>query len=223
MKDAVKTYFNINLEPKEHSLKGWNWGKAEFAKHELHFNVANRPAFEIPYSEVTNLNLAGKAEVAVEFASGETAPKDKKSKKKATAGVDQLVEMRFYVPGTQKKEVDGEDGASENGDEAAKEHEVAAANHFYDTLKEKADIGEVAGVTIATFLDILFLTPRFVFRTGSIALSAKYANGRFCTEVVTISICTSLHSVCVVKHTTTRSSTIMSRNIFSFPSPTTYI
>lgn len=140
-------------------MKGWNWGKAEFSKHELYFNVANKPAFEIPYSEVSNLNLAGKAEVAVEFASGD----GKKKKNKATAGVDQLVEMRFFVPGTVKKG-DGEDG--DNGDNASEDgekgEEMQAANLFYETLKEKAEIGEVAGVTYATFLDILFLTPRQV-------------------------------------------------------------
>lgn len=66
--------------------------------------------------------------------------------------------MRFYVPGTVKKgEGEGEDGASDNeGGE-----EMNAATLFYETLKEKADIGEVAGDTFATFLDILFLTPRF--------------------------------------------------------------
>ncbi|RPB27707.1 SSrecog-domain-containing protein [Terfezia boudieri ATCC MYA-4762] len=154
VREVVKRFYNINVEHKEHALKGWNWGKAEFSKHELHFNVANKPAFEIPYSEVSNLNLAGKAEVAVEFASGD----GKKKKNKATAGVDQLVEMRFFVPGTVKKG-DGEDGddASEDGE---KGEEMQAANLFYDTLKEKAEIGEVAGVTYATFLDILFLTPR---------------------------------------------------------------
>jgi hypothetical protein len=63
--------------------------------------------------------------------------------------------MRFYVPGTVKKG-EGEDGASD-----AEGEEMSAATLFYDTLKEKADIGEIAGDTFATFLDILFLTPRY--------------------------------------------------------------
>lgn len=98
----------------------------------------------------------GKAEVAVEFASGD----GRKKKNKATAGVDELVEMRFFVPGTVKKG-EGEDGdnISEDGE---KGEEMQAVNLFYETLKEKAEIGEVAGVTYATFLDILFLTPRYV-------------------------------------------------------------
>lgn len=151
--------YKINLEHKEHALKGWNWGKAEFSKTELHFNVANKPAFEIPFSEVTNSNLAGKNEVAVEFATADgTTNGDAagKKKKKSFAQLDQLVEMRFYVPGTVKKG-EGDDNASD-----AEGEEMSAATLFYDTIKEKADIGEVAGDTYATFMDILFLTPRFV-------------------------------------------------------------
>ncbi|KAI5804445.1 hypothetical protein EDC01DRAFT_643438 [Geopyxis carbonaria] len=157
VKDAFKVYYKINLEHREHALKGWNWGKTEFSKNELHFNIANKPAFEIPFSEVTNSNLAGKNEVAVEFATADsmttTANGDAKKKKKSFAAVDQLVEMRFYVPGTVKK------GEGEEGSDAERE-EMSAATLFYDTLKEKADIGEVAGDTYATFMDILFLTPR---------------------------------------------------------------
>jgi len=128
----------------------------------LYFNVANKPAFEIPFAEVSNSNLAGKNEVAVEFATadaggGGTDEAGNKKKKKAAAQLDQLVEMRFYVPGTVKK---GDEDAG--SDAEGEEKEMSAANLFYDTLKEKADIGEVAGDTYATFLDILFLTPRFV-------------------------------------------------------------
>jgi structure-specific recognition protein 1 len=155
VKEALKAYYKVNLEHREHSLKGWNWGKAEFSKQELHFNVANKPAFEIPFSEVTNSNLAGKNEIAVEFStadgSGANGAGGRKKGKNAAA-VDQLMEMRFYVPGTVKKE--GEDGSDNEGEE------MGAANLFYETLKEKADIGEIAGDTYATFLDILFLTPR---------------------------------------------------------------
>lgn len=80
--------------------------------------------------------------------------------KKAAAGRDQLVEMRFYVPGTTtKKEADGEDGEGSDGEQ---EQEKNAATLFYETLMEKAEIGEMAGDTIATFLDVLHLTPRHV-------------------------------------------------------------
>ena len=130
--------------------------------------MQNRPAFEIPYSEITNTNLAGKNEVAVEFslpADGDTGTNGalggaRGKGKKAGAGKDQLVEMRFYIPGvtTKKEALEGEDAPSDaEGDE-----EQNAANLFYDTLMEKAEIGEVAGDTFATFLDVLHLTPRYV-------------------------------------------------------------
>lgn len=158
----MKTYYKVNIDQREHALKGWNWGKAEFAKQELYFNVANKPAFEIPFVEVSNSNLAGKNEVAVEFATadgsaGAINAETGKRKKKSAQGLDQLVEMRFYVPGTVKKGEGDEDGSGGEGEG----EEMSAANLFYDTLKEKADIGEVAGDTYATFLDILFLTPRY--------------------------------------------------------------
>lgn len=160
----MKTYYKVNVDQREHSLKGWNWGKAEFSKQELYFNVANKPAFEIPFAEVSNSNLAGKNEVAVEFATadgsaGAINAETGKRKKKSAQGLDQLVEMRFYVPGTVKKGEGDEEGSDKEGEG----EEMSAANLFYDTLKEKADIGEVAGDTYATFLDILFLTPRYVY------------------------------------------------------------
>ena len=163
MKDTLKSYYNVTMDHREHALKGWNWGKTEFQKHELLFNVAHKPAFEIPYSEVSNLNLAGKAEVAVEFSSAATegASSNKKKKNKAAAGSDQLVEMRFYVPGLIKKvDGDGEAGSDKEGE--GEVEEMHAANVFYDTLKEKAEVGEVAGVTYGHFSDVLFLTPRYV-------------------------------------------------------------
>ncbi|TVY48912.1 FACT complex subunit [Lachnellula occidentalis] len=162
-----KNWYSTNLEHKEHALRGWNWGKGEFGKAELAFNVQNRPAFEIPYSEISNTNLAGKNEVAIEFslpANGDDTGTNgalggaRGKGKKAGAGKDQLVEMRFYIPGTttKKETLEGEDAPSD----AEAEEEQNAANLFYDTLMDKAEIGEVAGDTFATFLDVLHLTPR---------------------------------------------------------------
>ncbi|KAK3313409.1 hypothetical protein B0H66DRAFT_351052 [Apodospora peruviana] len=159
-----KNWYSTNLENKEHSLRGWNWGKAEFGKAELTFNVQNRPSFEIPYSEISNTNLAGRNEIAVEFAvdgagkgaNGTQNGSSKNKGKKASAGKDQLVEMRFYIPGTTtRKEAEGGEAGSD-----ADEEEKNAVTLFYDTLIEKAEIGETAGDTIATFLDVLHLTPR---------------------------------------------------------------
>ena len=108
--------------------------------------------------------MAGRNEIAVEFAVNDGAKANgqngapEKNRKKATAGKDQMVEMRFYIPGTTtRKEAEGGEAGSD-----ADEEEKNAVTLFYDTLMEKADIGETAGDTIATFLDVLHLTPRFV-------------------------------------------------------------
>ncbi|KAK3179255.1 FACT complex subunit [Lecanicillium sp. MT-2017a] len=163
---VFKNWYSTALEQKEHALRGWNWGKAEFAKSEITFSVQNRPAFELPYAEIGNTNLAGRNEVSVEMSlpqdgndtGAETKDGVHAKGKKAAAGKDQLVEMRFYVPGvtTTKKEGDGEEAEGSEPEEEEKN----AATQFYETLIEKAEIGEMAGDTIATFLDVLHLTPR---------------------------------------------------------------
>ncbi|KAL3451685.1 FACT complex subunit pob3 [Aspergillus insuetus] len=167
---AFKVWYGINVESREHALRGWNWGKAEFTKAELAFNVQNRPAFEIPYSEISNTNLAGKNEVAIELSlsadanDSKPAGSTKNRGRKAAAGTDELVEMRFYIPGTAVKTEKGikeENADEENEEEGAEEgEEQNAANLFYEVLMEKAEIGDVAGDTFATFLDVLHLTPR---------------------------------------------------------------
>lgn len=217
------------MESREHALRGWNWGKAEFGKAELAFNVQNRPAFEIPYSEISNTNLAGKNEVAVEFnlgaepatngVNGHKEGSTKNRGRKAAAGRDELVEMRFYIPGTvtkKEKTEDGEDGAEDQEEEDVEE--TNAANLFYETLIDKAEIGEVAGDTYATFLDVLHLTPRFVIEDYK---STWVAN--MMTEDDSISTCTKVHSDYEAKHTTTKFNINPSRNSSSFPKTTKHI
>lgn len=225
MSKAFKIWYGINIESREHALRGWNWGKADFTKAELSFNVQNRPAFEIPYSEISNTNLAGKNEVAVEFSLGDNQPNGssgqpgstKNRGKKAASGPDELVEMRFYIPGAVKKEKgtkedDGEEG-EEKGEEEEEEEveEQNAANLFYETLMDKAEIGDVAGDTFATFLDILHLTPRYV-----VSGNYGYLGINELAEVVLISTCTNLPSGYVERRTTTRSNTLRSRNSSCF-------
>ncbi|WPG98108.1 fact complex subunit pob3 [Acrodontium crateriforme] len=166
LQKCFKVWYGVDLVQKEHALRGWNWGKGELGRNELTFNVRNQPAFEIPYTEISNTNLAGKNEVAVEFSlsgDGEDSGTNgnlggaRGKGKKMGGAVDQLTEMRFYIPGTETRK-----GKNEDGDEAdgAEDEEHNAANLFYEALMDKADIGEVAGDTYATFLDILHLTPR---------------------------------------------------------------
>ncbi|KAI5369356.1 Putative structure-specific recognition protein [Septoria linicola] len=164
---CFKVWYGVPFEHKEHALRGWNWGKNELGRNELAFNVRNQPAFEIPYTEISNTNLAGKNEVAVEFslpADGEDTGTNghlggaRAKGKKMGGAADQLTEIRFYIPGTEKRaKGDDEDGEDAEEEEAEQQN---AANLFYETLMNKAEIGEVAGDTYATFQDILHLTPR---------------------------------------------------------------
>jgi FACT complex subunit SSRP1/POB3 len=120
----------------------------------------------VPLAKVSNTNLVGKNEVAVEFA----LPKD--GEKAEREGGDELVEMRFYVPGMKEKDKEEErDSDAENvHDEDVGETTTAATvclnvsscnmQDFYETLKEKASIGEVAGESIVTFTNQLLTTPR---------------------------------------------------------------
>ncbi|KAF5131772.1 hypothetical protein DV495_001954 [Geotrichum candidum] len=150
LKTGLRNNFNVTLETREHSLRGWNWGKADFGRGEMTFNVAGKPAFELAYSDVSNSNLMGKTEVAVEF-------NLQQPRERVKAG-DELVEVRFYVPGTVTKNEGEDDNEDENGAEDAEQ--TSAAQVFYESLKEKADIGDVAGEAIVSLSDILFLTPR---------------------------------------------------------------
>ncbi|KAI5951404.1 POB3 [Candida jiufengensis] len=152
LKQELTRNFHINLEHKEHSLRGWNWGKTDLARNELIFNINNKPSFELPYDSISNSNLTGRNEVAVEF----NLDQDKIG--------DEVVEMRFYVPGTtmdfETKIIKNEDGEDEEIVETNLESEQNAAQAFYEQLKEKADIGQIAGEAIVSFSDALFLTPR---------------------------------------------------------------
>lgn len=161
---AFKNWYSVPFDVKEHSLRGWNWGKAEFGKLELSFNVQSRSAFEIPYSEILSTNTPAKNEVAVEFslpAEGDKTEGPRPAGKKLGAAQDELTEMRFYIPGksTVTKKDKKEKGSGSEADEE-EEEEINTAQVFYETLLEKADIGDVAGVTLATFMDVLHLTPR---------------------------------------------------------------
>ncbi len=124
-----------------------------------------------------------------------------------------MTEMRFYIPGTTtRKEAEG--GEAGSGDEEEKN----AVTLFYDTLIEKAEIGETAGDTIATFLDVLHLTPRFV----PFALKDAYPQiSNNPAEAGSTSTCTTPRSVSGARRTTTRSSTRLSRSLWSSRSPTT--
>ncbi|SCU98686.1 LADA_0H14730g1_1 [Lachancea dasiensis] len=157
IKNDFKRRFNVQVEQREHSLRGWNWGKADMARNEMIFAYNGKPTFEIPYSHISNTNLTAKTEVAIEF--------DLTKEDYNPAG-DELVEMRFHVPGTIQDENDNE-GQDTKQPKAEGEEDVnmekelkPAAESFYEELREKADIGEVSGDAIVSFQDVFFTTPR---------------------------------------------------------------
>ncbi|EMD40210.1 hypothetical protein CERSUDRAFT_112414 [Gelatoporia subvermispora B] len=148
----MKQHFSIALETKEVSVKGWNWGVTDFQGDDLAFVVSNKTAFELPLTNVANSNIAGRTEVSLEFA----APSN--SKKPSKGAPDEMVEIRFYVPGTHTRSARGSDAGSQKSDD--EEEEISAAQAFHDTVKEKAEIGQVSADVILSFEEVLVLTPR---------------------------------------------------------------
>ncbi|CAG8474080.1 6852_t:CDS:10 [Ambispora gerdemannii] len=146
LRELIKLNYRLNLEIKELSVRGWNWGKTDFQGSQLLFNVGNKTAFELPLNQVANTNLASRNEVSLEFMQPEQMDEDAQRGASKKAQVHELVEMRFYIPGTVT--VTG-------GDE-----EISAASMFHEMVKEKADLGQVSGEGIILFSDILLLTPR---------------------------------------------------------------
>ena len=92
---VIKSCYSLNLEQKEVSLRGWNWGNTAFQNNQLIFSVGNKTCFEVPLNEVANTSLASKTEVMIEFAPPDLGPDSEGKRIKE----DVLVEMRFFVPG----------------------------------------------------------------------------------------------------------------------------
>jgi len=165
-----KEHFGLTLETREVSFKGWNWGVTDFQGaslfpctrsflrgrlgEDLAFTVSDRTCFELPLRHVANSNIAGRTEVSLEFSNLTPAGRGGQSKQLG----DELTEIRFYVPGTISK-LKGSDAGSTKSDNEDEE-EISAAQVFHDTIKEKAEIGQVTGDMILSFEDVLVLTPR---------------------------------------------------------------
>ncbi|BGP11492.1 FACT complex subunit POB3 [Rhodotorula toruloides] len=173
------SYYNITIETKDISVRGWNWGVAEVQADDLAFLVAGKPSFTIPLNVVQNTSIT-KAEVALEFGSSLPPPpagdaEDPVAKKKRLRAMpDEVSEMRLYIPGSargmKKKgdkakakaegDVKGEDESEEEDEDEEDEEGEAAAQAFHDAVKEKAAIGLIAGETICTLPEVLCTTPR---------------------------------------------------------------
>ncbi|KAF8625924.1 hypothetical protein AX17_006650 [Amanita inopinata Kibby_2008] len=152
--NLLKNHFGITLETKEVFFKGWNWGVTDFQGQDLAFVVSDKTAFELPLRHVANSNIAGRTEVSLEFAAPSSS-----SKTAAKSLGDEIVEIRFHVPGTHTKlKGTGSDAGSQQSD--IEDEEISAAQVFHDMIKDKAEIGQVTGDLILSFEEVLVLTPR---------------------------------------------------------------
>ena len=171
-----KQHFAVQLESKDVSFRGWNWGSTDFqgffnhhnlfllsltlmmtfivVGQDLVFLVGNKTAFELPLQFVANSNIAGRTEVSLEFQpQAPTKPKPSKHTP------DEMAEIRFYVPGTRTREPRS-DAGSQKSDAEDEGEEMSAAQAFHNTVKERAEIGQAAGDIILSFEEVLVLTPR---------------------------------------------------------------
>ena len=82
-----KQNYSLDMLDRELSVKGWNYGTANFKGGVLGFEVGSKEAFEIPLSYV-NQCLPGKNEVTLEFHNNDDA-------------AVMLSEMRFHIPQSQ--------------------------------------------------------------------------------------------------------------------------
>ncbi|UZJ54955.1 hypothetical protein CBS101457_004275 [Exobasidium rhododendri] len=163
---AIAEYYQKRLDQVEISTRGWNWGSAKIEENEVKFLIREKLAFEIPVEQIANSNVAGKTEVSMEFINAEQqhpvantgTTTNGASKSKKSRG-DQLVEMRFHIPGNVEKGSDDENDDNEEGEDDQVEQETAASA-FHEAIKAKADIGQAAGDGIIMFKEVLVLTPR---------------------------------------------------------------
>ncbi|KAF9241153.1 SSrecog-domain-containing protein [Melanogaster broomeanus] len=151
----LKQHFAVTLEVKDVTFKGWNWGVTDIQGQDLAFLVSNKTAFELPLKQVANSNIAGRTEVSLEF-----APSGSGGKKASRNAPDEMMEIRFYVPGTHTK-LRGSDAGSQQSDAEGEDgEEVSAAQAFHDAIKDKAEIGQISGDLVLSFEEVLVLTPR---------------------------------------------------------------
>jgi len=124
--------YQKDMLDRELSVKGWNWGTANFNGNVLNFEIGSADAFEIPLPNVQQC-IAGKNEVSLEFHPNDDAPVH-------------LSEIRFHIP------------AVVANDESA--GEVDPVDAFKDQVMKKATVMAAIGDAIATFKEISCLSPR---------------------------------------------------------------
>ncbi|XP_060070055.1 FACT complex subunit SSRP1-like [Ylistrum balloti] len=133
----VSKYYQTTLEKQDLSVKGWNWGLANFTGNSLNFEVDNKLAFEVPLNNVSH-STTSKSEVTLEFHQNDDAAVS-------------LMELRFHIPGQP---------AATNAEKGENTENKDPVEEFYENVLDKADIIQATGETIAVFTEIHCLTPR---------------------------------------------------------------
>lgn len=145
LKSFFKNASDLTLEEKDLSVRGWNWGKANFIGNALHFDVEGQTAFEVPLNNVSHC-VTAKNEVTLEFHQNDDAAVS-------------LYEMRFHVPvGPGNDSADKDKDKDKEGED--KDTDDDAVDAFQKAILAKADIVQITGDAIATFEEITFLVPR---------------------------------------------------------------
>jgi len=130
------TSYNLEMLDRELSVKGWNWGSANFNGSVLNFEVGKHDAFEIPLPYVSACASA-KNEVTLEFSANDDAPVN-------------LSELRFHIP---TQELAGD----EDPIETFKEQVLAKANIVTATGgKVMASFKEISSLSPRGRYDIKF-------------------------------------------------------------------
>lgn len=124
---------------------GWNWGSVKTNDDVvMSFDgEGDHPLFNVSYSDISQALLHGTSEVGIEFAEDDTA-RDRE--------VDELIEMRFYVPSGFEMEED--EGAGEE------EEALESAAKLHARIVRRAGLNDAGDDSIASFDQIHLITPR---------------------------------------------------------------
>ncbi|XP_033747604.1 FACT complex subunit SSRP1-like [Pecten maximus] len=142
LSNFVSKYYQTNLEKQDMSVKGWNWGLANFTGNSLNFEVDNKLAFEVPLNHVSH-STTTKSEVTLEFHQNDDAAVS-------------LMELRFHIPGQPAAAA----AAAANAEKGENTEIKDPVQEFYENVLDKADIIQATGETIAVFTEVHCLTPR---------------------------------------------------------------